>query len=231
MLRPDADKSPPPSSPPSAPTEDDKHIHISSAIGALSLKAAGSEPCFLGPSSTFAFSRFIGTALRQPVSAVPFDLIDQNHHDLEAPGPCQLPDHPVAVRLSNAYFQNIHPQYPFLHEPTFRMWEHALKDPIAVLNLQYQPGPLFFMNMVRTFRYLDQNLMLSLFRYIQSVPYCYPLLDTDLKNYMLLPYSISTISSATIPWNPYRHCFAARSTLFDHLEGLLIGKNNFEHPT
>lgn len=46
---------------------------------------------------------------------------------------------------------------------------------------------------------------------------------------MLLPYSISTIFFAMIPWNLYRHCFAALPTLLDHLEGLPIGKNNFEH--
>lgn len=150
LVRPTVDKSLARSSPPTAPAEDDKPTHISCAIGALSLKAAGAEPCFLGPSSVFAFSRIIGPGLRQIISDVPIDFIDQNRHDLETPAPCLLPDYPAAVRLSNAYFQNIHPQYPFLHEDTFRMWEHALKDSITALTLQYQPGTLFFLNMVRT---------------------------------------------------------------------------------
>ncbi|CAK7212902.1 hypothetical protein SBRCBS47491_001621 [Sporothrix bragantina] len=37
--------------------------------------------------------------------------------------PVNVPTYEDGLVLSNAYFENIHIQYPFLHEPTFRMWE------------------------------------------------------------------------------------------------------------
>ena len=35
----------------------------------------------------------------------------------------RLPSAEEAQRLSTAYFKHIHPQYPFLHRPTFDTWE------------------------------------------------------------------------------------------------------------
>ena len=122
---------------------------LSSMIGTLSLNAAGAEPHYLGSSSTFAFARFVEPALRQVVSSMPSQVSDDGCNDLLIPEPCPLPDYQTAVRLSNAYFQNIHTQYPFLHEPTFRMWEEALKDPFEAMEiLNYKSVPLFFLNMV-----------------------------------------------------------------------------------
>ncbi|KAF4997118.1 hypothetical protein FDECE_12162 [Fusarium decemcellulare] len=129
-------------------TEEDPHElgDLSSMVGTLSINAAGAEPHYLGPSSAFAFARFIKPSLRQVVSLMP---PNQDHHDLQIPEPCPLPDYHTAVRLSNAYFQNIHPQYPFLHEATFRMWETALKDPLEAMSiLNFNPVPLYFLNMV-----------------------------------------------------------------------------------
>ncbi|KAL3466250.1 fungal-specific transcription factor domain-containing protein [Aspergillus heterothallicus] len=60
------------------------------------------------------------------------------------PAPCPLPEYGVAVQLSNVYFAHVHPQYPFLHEPTFRMWEGML----LVGGLGADPVALFFLNMV-----------------------------------------------------------------------------------
>ncbi|KAJ5240899.1 uncharacterized protein N7469_002490 [Penicillium citrinum] len=51
--------------------------------------------------------------------------------------------------LSNAYFENIHPQYPFLHEPTFRHYEVLLLNSSTEFNDPIQASiPLFFLNMV-----------------------------------------------------------------------------------
>ncbi|KPM37048.1 hypothetical protein AK830_g9524 [Neonectria ditissima] len=130
-------------------TAGDEHHELSdlsSMAGTLSLNAAGAEPHYLGPSSTFAFSRFIKPSLREAVSPMP---PAQDKHEIPTPEPCLLPDYQTAVRLSNAYFQNIHPQYPFLHEPTFRTWETALEDPLDAMSiLNYNPVPLYFLNMV-----------------------------------------------------------------------------------
>lgn len=124
---------------------------LSSMIGTLSLNAAGAEPHYLGPSSVFAFARFIKPSLHQVVSSIPPEVSYQESDatDMLSPEPCPLPDYHTAVRLSNAYFQNIHPQYPFLHEPTFRLWETMLEDPFEAMNLpHYKPVPLYFLNMV-----------------------------------------------------------------------------------
>lgn len=121
---------------------------LSSMVGTLSINAAGAEPHYLGPSSVFAFTRFIKPSLHQAISSI---TPTQDHHNSSTPEPCPLPDYPTAVRLSNAYFQNIHPQYPFLHEPTFRMWETALEDPLEAMSiLNFNPVPLYFLNMVMT---------------------------------------------------------------------------------
>jgi hypothetical protein len=132
-------------------TVDSEHHELgdlSSMIGTLSLNAAGAEPHYLGSSSAFAFARFVEPALRQVVSSMPA-VSKGDRHDQLTPEPCPLPDYQTAVKLSNAYFRNIHPQYPFLHEPTFRMWETALKDPFQALDiLNYGPVPLYFLNMV-----------------------------------------------------------------------------------
>ncbi|KAJ4033794.1 hypothetical protein NW761_006474 [Fusarium oxysporum] len=127
---------------------------LSSMIGTLSLNAAGAEPSYLGASSAFAFARFMKPSIRQAVASLPPEISSisrsQSHgHASYPPEPCPLPDYQTAVKLSNAYFQNIHPQYPFLHEPTFRLWETVLEDPLeAMSSLGYDPVPLYFLNMV-----------------------------------------------------------------------------------
>ncbi|KAJ3461094.1 hypothetical protein MRS44_011961 [Fusarium solani] len=52
------------------------------------------------------------------------------------------------MSLSNAYFENIHPKYPFLHEPTFRRSERSLIGPIELVeDLSFDPVATFFVYM------------------------------------------------------------------------------------
>ncbi|KAH7177064.1 putative transcriptional activator protein acu-15 [Dactylonectria macrodidyma] len=147
------------------PTEnEDKHgglDQLASKVGLLSLNAAGAEPHYLGSSSTFAFSRLINSSLRQVVlnNTNNDRTHGQNQDDATTlPSPCLLPDPDTAVKLSDAYFQNIHTQYPFLHEPTFRAWEAMIVTGSAEFEtLISNPLPLFFLNMV----YAVGALMLS----------------------------------------------------------------------
>ncbi|KAF7561495.1 hypothetical protein G7046_g2644 [Stylonectria norvegica] len=134
---------------------DDEHgglDQLASKVGLLSLNAAGAEPHYLGSSSTFAFSRLINSSLRQVVftNSSNTTSIGQNEDVPPVlPSPCLLPDHETAVKLSNAYFENIHTQYPFLHEPTFRLWEATIVTGSAEFEtLISNPVPLFFLNMV-----------------------------------------------------------------------------------
>lgn len=137
-----------------AKENNDEISDLTAKVGMLDLKySAAAEPHYLGSSSTFAFSRIINSALRQPVSSGPgftatgpSPLLDSS---TPLAYPCPLPDFDTGIILSNAYFENIHPQYPFLHEPTFRIWEIKVREPChnsEYLNLD--PVPRFFVNMV-----------------------------------------------------------------------------------
>ncbi|EXJ85340.1 hypothetical protein A1O1_05704 [Capronia coronata CBS 617.96] len=135
--------------------DDDEHDRLddlASQVGLLSLNAAGAEPHYLGSSSTFAFSRVINSSLRQVVLRKPSSEttgIPNQEGSATLPTPCLLPTNETAIRLSNAYFQNVHSQYPFLHEPTFRSWEATLASASSGFNsLISNPVALFFLNMV-----------------------------------------------------------------------------------
>jgi hypothetical protein len=109
------------------------------------------EPQYLGPSSTFAFSHIVNSSLCRHLpekAKQPPGLLTTTR---QAPSAslCFLPDSELALALSNAYFENIHPQYPFIHEPTFRLWErrvNAQSQQVGALN--DNAVPLFFLNMV-----------------------------------------------------------------------------------
>ena len=133
-------------------TEDDIVNDLASKVGMLGVKAAGAEPHYLGSSSVFAFSRVINSSLRHFASTKP-GFADLSEDFASSPSPCLLPDYATAIKLSNAYFQSIHPQYPFLHEPTFRRWEADLLRPTnEALALSFDFVPIFFVNMVRSYR-------------------------------------------------------------------------------
>jgi hypothetical protein len=110
------------------------------------------EPQYLGSSSAFAFSRIISLPLNRnlPPSAATTGPALGDQPGLTGT-PCPLPDYDTAISLSNAYFKNIHPQYPFLHEPTFRTWEAKVygASPESV-HTELFGLSLFFLNMVRS---------------------------------------------------------------------------------
>jgi hypothetical protein len=132
--------------------EPDEIDELASKAGLLSLNAAGAEPYYLGSSSTFAFSRLINSSLRRVVltsSNRPGTLGQPEDSQNVLPAPCLLPSYETAVRLSDAYFRNIHTQYPFIYEPTFRAWEAALAGGLTGLeSILSNPVALFFLNAV-----------------------------------------------------------------------------------
>lgn len=123
---------------------------LSSRVGMLELRTINMEPQYLGSSSAFAFSRIVNFSL---VRDLPIEsaLTGLNDKRSSSPMPCLLPECDLALTLSNAYFKHIHPQYPFLHEPTFRSWEttfyHSSEN---FLDSEFCSQPLFFLNMVST---------------------------------------------------------------------------------
>ena len=117
---------------------------LAARLGMLSV-AAGSEPHYLGQSSAVAFTRVINSALLRsiPKMTVPSEANmppwTASGGDPMA-GHCLLPDAEDCIKLSDAYFQHIHAQYPFLHEPTFRFWEMRLMPPESTEVLGLTPA-------------------------------------------------------------------------------------------
>lgn len=134
--------------PSSQDRDQDNTSELSSRVGMLGLKMNGEEPRYLGSSSAFAFSRIIHSSLHLPSRSY-LEAFGASEQDTSTHFSCPLPDTALAVRLSNAYFENIHPQYPFLHEPTFRQWEARLIDPLETSDaFVFNSIPFFFVNMV-----------------------------------------------------------------------------------
>lgn len=114
---------------------------LSDEVALLCLGAAGREPQYFGPSSALSFSRIAGSVMGLPrgnraTSSQPSNLNGQSGsqkqyrpdsgfgHRLvqEFPSPEKM------AQLSQAYFGNIHLQYPFLHRPTIRGMEKECRE-------------------------------------------------------------------------------------------------------
>jgi hypothetical protein len=107
------------------------------------------EPQYLGSSSAFAFSRIISLSLNRNLPSVPTGVFGDREGLTPSPTPCSLPDYDIATSLSSSYFKEIHPQYPFLHEPSFRALEAKVYDaPSDFIDTDLYGPALFFMNMV-----------------------------------------------------------------------------------
>lgn len=125
---------------------------LPSRVGMLDFRTLQIEPQYLGSSSAFAFSRIISLPLNRnlPPSAATTGSALGDQPSLTGT-PCPLPDYDTAISLSNAYFKYIQPQYPFLHEPTFRTWEAKVygASPESI-HTELFGQALFFLNMVRS---------------------------------------------------------------------------------
>lgn len=96
---------------------------ISEQIGLVSI-APGTDLRYVGPSSGLFFTRYVlaGLAKQVRIEKPVADASDQRAEvpaDLLVVQPKDLPvDQRQARWLSQAYFDIVHPQYPFLHEPS-----------------------------------------------------------------------------------------------------------------
>lgn len=129
--------------------DNDGDSDLPSKVGFLDVKTTQVEPQYLGPSSAFSFAHIINASLRGAITQRPVPGQRGPNQAETAPIPCPFPEYNVAMKLSNAYFENIHPHYPFLHEPTFRHYEKMLiKQSSEIPNVIMYSVPLFFINMV-----------------------------------------------------------------------------------
>lgn len=122
--------------------EDIEMLCANSAIG---------QPRYMGPSSALGLSRVIGSVLGRirfqgpglTMGGINNDFL----RDLPRSEPASLPDKLFGSFLSETYFTHVHPQYPFLHQPTFVEWENEVY--FAIDNsMPADPTQLFFVNMV-----------------------------------------------------------------------------------
>lgn len=135
---------------------------LSNEVALLCLGAAGREPQYFGPSSAVHFSRVVSSAIglsrkgemhgseRGSVS----EVWDRGRPavSVDFPSPSKL------TKLSEAYFQNIHPQYPFLHCPTFRLMEKECLDASIQGDLsKASDASMYFVLMASRIKIFDMN--------------------------------------------------------------------------
>lgn len=117
----------------------------------LCVNSAIGQPHYLGPSSALGLSKIIGSAMGrirfQGPGLTMGSMNNEFLRDLPRSEPTSLPSKLFGSFLSDAYFTHVHPQYPFLHQPTFLEWEN---DVYYAMDNAMSPDPtqLFFVNMV-----------------------------------------------------------------------------------
>jgi hypothetical protein len=132
---------------------DNNGADLTSDVALLALSAAGREPHYFGPSSALSFSRVASSALRIYNG---YSASQQGAYGAtrDSPTPSAsltvpFPSPVVGRSLSAAYFNHVHPQYPFLHRPTFEAWEQTcLQTQQADDTECVDVIPLFFVFMV-----------------------------------------------------------------------------------
>lgn len=133
--------------------EDENIDDLSTGVALLCLSAAGREPHYFGPSCAVSFSRIVSATMGLPKRG------GSSHHsgtipEIQAPEvhrtvSVSFPSPNLAMTLSQAYFKNIHPQYPYLHKPTFIAWEEKCTRANLAGDVDTAGDlPLFFVLMV-----------------------------------------------------------------------------------
>ncbi|VUC29949.1 unnamed protein product [Clonostachys rosea] len=117
-----------------------------SKVELLCLQSSG-EPHYFGASSAYSFSRLFSSTLRAWRSQAPglsmSGITESTVQARPRPAPVSLPDRALVTMLTSSYFEQVHPQFPFLHRPTYLRWE---EDVLSALAKDESPDPtsLFF---------------------------------------------------------------------------------------
>lgn len=138
---------------PSGNIHEDNVDDLSSEVALLCISAAGREPHYFGSSCAVSFSRIvsatIGLPKRQGSSQHSVAGAERNNPGVRRSASVGFPSAGFAATLTQAYFKNIHFQYPFLHRPTFRIWEEVCSRAHAIGDLESAGDiALFFVLMV-----------------------------------------------------------------------------------
>lgn len=105
----------------------EQQVGLVHEIGLVSL-SAGADPKYIGPSSGYLLAKLLIACARQGQRGSAPRQHEQtaNSHpsSLLTRGPISIPPTPLpenkddTIRISEAYFETIHLQYPFLHQPS-----------------------------------------------------------------------------------------------------------------
>lgn len=144
--------SPPKDSPPQpSPVEannnrnnnNDQTVDDVSSLELLFLRSAGAEPHFFGASSAYSFTKMFSASLRavrkQGPGLTMSGIMDKTCQARPLPTPAPLPNRAIVTMLTTAYFEQIHPQFPFLHRPTYQNWEEEV---LAASEAGTTPNPV-----------------------------------------------------------------------------------------
>lgn len=91
---------------------------------------SGGEPHYFGASSAYSFTKVFSATLRAWRAQAPGlsmgGVTESTILTRPRASPIALPEKAVVTMLTTAYFEQIHPQFPFLHRPTYLEWEEAV---------------------------------------------------------------------------------------------------------
>ncbi|KAK5163153.1 uncharacterized protein LTR77_010937 [Saxophila tyrrhenica] len=132
-----------------APQPDSEEL--TATIERLCMSSAVGKSSYYGPSSALSFSRILGSSLRslrvQGPGLTMGGIRDSILQQLPRPEPAPLPGQLFGQLLEISYFEHVHPQYPFLHRPTFQLWQDEVYRATEA-GIQPSQRHLFFVYMV-----------------------------------------------------------------------------------
>lgn len=115
-----------------ASTNATKETNDATNLELLCLRSAGAEPHYFGASSTYSFTKMFSASLRAIRTQAPglsmSGVADNFVQFRPRPTPVPLPGRSFTTMLTSAYFEQIHPQFPFLHRTTYMKWEEEVLD-------------------------------------------------------------------------------------------------------
>lgn len=202
------------------PQDDEPLREITDQIGLISV-ATGSELRYLGPSSGLFFTRFVLTGLGRKIEveksfppepitgrlSVPADLLIVRPEELPS-------DQRHAQWLSQAYFESVHLQFPFLHEPTHMEIIRSLYDGVEV-GQTYEFQAFMVLAIGATILSRRAKVLLSAEGYCASamsrLDSIFPRTSLSGVQCILLlqMYTINNQSSGLSLWYLHYHCLAS----------------------
>lgn len=125
--------------------------NLTDDLATLCASAASGQMLYFGETSGPALSKILTTIMNGARLQAPGLTLsgarNSPWHELPKAIPASLPEPVFGSLLVDAYFTHVHPQYPFLHRPTFVYWESQVQ---AALRQGHTPDPgqYFFVFMV-----------------------------------------------------------------------------------